>query len=183
MKAAGAQPARRPYKLASLGVIVLAAAAGLFAWHHSIVRPATDDATIDADVVHVARGGGRPGHRIPVTENMHVAKGDLLFQIDPVPYRLAVDQAKADLAPGRRRRSVPSRAVDTQQSAATIAGDQTKRAGRSRPRDPHGRAAAAARREGLCAVCSSSTRRKHGSATPPPRCSRRADRKSLLCRR
>jgi len=33
---------------------------------------------------------------LPVTENAKVSKGDLLFRIDPVPYRLAVEQAEAD---------------------------------------------------------------------------------------
>jgi multidrug resistance efflux pump len=30
-------------------------------------------------------------------ENSHVKKGDLLFQIDPVPYKLTVDQARANV--------------------------------------------------------------------------------------
>ena len=34
---------------------------------------------------------------IAVSENSHVSRDGLLFQIDPVPYRLAVAQAEADL--------------------------------------------------------------------------------------
>jgi multidrug efflux system membrane fusion protein len=65
---------------------------------------------------------------IPVTENAHVAAGDLLYQIDPLPYRLAADQARADLALARAALGTQGRAVSTQRSAASVANDQVQRA-------------------------------------------------------
>ena len=97
MKAAGAKAPNRIGRVVSLLVILLAIGAGIVALQRRAVRPETDDATIDADVVHVASQVGGRIIEIPVAENDRVAKGDLLFQIDPVPYRLAVAQTQADL--------------------------------------------------------------------------------------
>ncbi len=79
--------------------------------------------------MHIAALVGGRIVTIAVTENAHVAKGDLLFQIDPVPYQLSVAQAEADLALAEATLDSKRRLVSTQQSAATIASQQTKRAG------------------------------------------------------
>jgi multidrug efflux system membrane fusion protein len=69
---------------------------------------------MDADVVHVAAAVGGRIIQLPVSENARVAEGDLLFQIDPLPYRLAVEQSAAELGIAR--------------SNAAVAADQTKSA-------------------------------------------------------
>ncbi len=69
--------------------MALAIAIGLYINHRAIAYPATDDASIDADIVHVASTVGGRIIDIPVSENAPVKKGDLLFQIDPVPYELS----------------------------------------------------------------------------------------------
>ncbi len=65
---------------------------------------------------------------IPVTENALVSRGDLLFQIDPVPHQLTTAQAEADLEIAEAALDTQRRLVVTQQSNATIASDQTRRA-------------------------------------------------------
>lgn len=90
--------------------------------------PSTDDSTIDADVVHVAAAVGGRIIELPVHENDLVRKGALLFQIDPVPYRLALDQAAANLDVARGTLETQRRFVSTQHSNATIASDQARRA-------------------------------------------------------
>ncbi len=84
-------------KIVSLSIIALAVAVALVAAFVGATRPSSNDASIDADIVHVAAAVGGRIIRIGVAENTRVAKGAFLFQIDPVPYRLAVDQAAADL--------------------------------------------------------------------------------------
>ncbi len=128
MKAAGQKPSPRALKLVSLGIIAVAVLVGAYAWHRSVLFPSTDDATIDADVVHVAAVVGGRVIDIPVAENMPVKKGQVLFRIDPVPYQLAVDQARSDLALAQAQLGTQQRAVATQQSAATIAAAQVARA-------------------------------------------------------
>jgi multidrug efflux system membrane fusion protein len=90
--------------------------------------PSTDDATIDAEVVHVAAAVGGRIISIPVSENSRVNAGDLLFQIDPLPFELAVRQAQSDLALAQAQLATQRRVLSTQRSTATVAGDQVGRA-------------------------------------------------------
>ncbi len=90
--------------------------------------PWTDDASIDADVVHAAAAVGGRIIALPVAENSIVHKGDLLFQIDPLPYRLSVAQAEADLNLARAQLETQRRALSTQRSAVVVAGDQRRQA-------------------------------------------------------
>src|SRR5271165_678421 len=97
MRAAGIRSYRRLGKLISL--LIVAAAVGVAIWvlNQTALFPSTDDATIDADVVHVAAAVGGRIIDLPIAENVQVAKGEVLFQIDPIPYQRAVQQAQADL--------------------------------------------------------------------------------------
>src|SRR6201999_3993755 len=61
----------------------------------------TDDAFVRAAKVTVnARVAGQ-AIEIAVHDNEHVRKGQVLFRIDPEPYRIAVDQAEARLGSAR----------------------------------------------------------------------------------
>jgi membrane fusion protein, multidrug efflux system len=115
-------------KLVALAIILAAIGFGLYVEHLSEIMPTTDDVTIDADVVHVAAEVGGRIVDIPVQENIHVAMGALLFQIDPLPYRLAVDQARADLDIAQATLETRHRVLSTQQSTALVAADQTRSA-------------------------------------------------------
>jgi len=128
MKAAGKSHFAARGRVISLVIIVLGAAIALYTLHESHVYPTTDDASIDADVVHVAAAVGGRILEIPVAENTRVAKGDLLFQIDPVPYRLAVAQAEADLQLAEAQLETQRRVISTQRSTASIADQETKNA-------------------------------------------------------
>jgi multidrug efflux system membrane fusion protein len=111
----------------SLAVIAAAIVFGQYVLHRSSWMPSTDDATIDADVVHIASVVGGRIIDIPAAENTHVAKGDVLFQIDPMPYRFAVDQAQAELAIAEAALDSRQRVLFTQRSAAMVAADQVRR--------------------------------------------------------
>lgn len=128
MKMAGVRNRPLRGKLLALVIVVLAVLLSVYAYYRTVRFPSSDDASLDADLVHVASPVGGRIARILVTENQHVAKGDVLFEIDPVPYRLAVAQAQADLelaqaALGTRRRTVAS-----ERATAAVASDQTTRA-------------------------------------------------------
>lgn len=128
MKAAGTHRKPPLGALVSLLVIAAGVAFAAYALHQRSVFPTTEDATIDADVVHVAAAVGGRIIDIPVAENSYVRKGDLLFQIDPVPYRLAVAQAEADLSLAKAALETQRRQISTQRSASVVAADQIKRA-------------------------------------------------------
>jgi multidrug efflux system membrane fusion protein len=114
METAGKTHTKRRGRLISIAIVALAVALALYALHQSNTYPTSSDSSIDADVVHVAAAVGGRIIELPVVENMRVAEGSLLFQIDPLPYRLALEQAAADLAIAR--------------SNAAVALDQTKSA-------------------------------------------------------
>jgi multidrug efflux system membrane fusion protein len=115
-------------RLISVAVVILAVALALYALHESNVRPTTSDSSIDADIVHVAAAVGGRIIQLPISENARVAAGDLLFQIDPLPYRLALEQAAGDLDIAEAQLETQRRVLATQRSAAVIAADQTKSA-------------------------------------------------------
>jgi multidrug efflux system membrane fusion protein len=66
-------------KLIALAIVAIAVAVGLYAQHRSTIHPSTDDASIEADIVHVAPVVGGRIIEIAVEENARVSRGDLLF--------------------------------------------------------------------------------------------------------
>lgn len=128
MKVAGQRRTTTRGRIAAVAVIVIAAALLVFSLHRSRRHPSTDDASIDAELVHVASAVGGRVIRIAVAENAAVHAGDVLFQIDPFPYEAAVAQAEADLAFAKAGVGTQGRVVATQGSGATVAADQVRRA-------------------------------------------------------
>jgi membrane fusion protein (multidrug efflux system) len=61
----------------------------------------TDDAYVGAQKVLITPDISGKITKVVVKEGQHVNEGDVLFEIDPVPFRLAVDQAKAALDQAR----------------------------------------------------------------------------------
>ena len=59
----------------------------------------TDDAYVGAQKVLITPDISGKIDKVVVKEGQHVKQGDELFEIDPVPFRLAVDQAKAAARP------------------------------------------------------------------------------------
>jgi membrane fusion protein, multidrug efflux system len=128
MRAAGTHHRPAWAKAGSLLIIALALILAIYVANRWWETPSTDDATIDADVVHVAAAVGGRIIEIPVSENSRVQAGDLLFQIDPEPFELAVRQAQSDLALARAGVDTQRRVLSTQRSTATVASDQIRRA-------------------------------------------------------
>jgi membrane fusion protein, multidrug efflux system len=128
MKHAGKSHFATRGRLITFAIVALAVAVAVYGAHESNVRPTSSDSSIDADVVHVAAAVGGRVLEIAVSENTRVRKGDLLFQIDPVPYRLAVAQAEAELSLAEAQLETQRRVISTQRSTATIVGDETRNA-------------------------------------------------------
>jgi multidrug efflux system membrane fusion protein len=79
-----------------LVLAALAAAFGLY-WGSSYVFAYTDDAYVTSDLVAVAPQITGRIVAVPIVDNESVAKGKLLAQIDPTPFRLALAEQEGKL--------------------------------------------------------------------------------------
>lgn len=81
--------------LATLLVLALAIWIGRTLWVHYMETPWTRDGRVRADIINVAADVTGEVVDVPVRDNQLVKKGDLLMQIDPEHYRIAVKQAQS----------------------------------------------------------------------------------------
>ncbi|WP_253426736.1 HlyD family secretion protein [Pseudomonas sp. GGS8] len=81
-------------QLVTLAVVGLAVLLGWFAWDHYTRSPWTRDARVRADVVTLSAEVSGRIISLQVQDNQHVQKGQLLLEIDPARYALAVEHAK-----------------------------------------------------------------------------------------
>ena len=79
-------------------IVALIVVAALLYWHHEKLYPSTDDAYLNANVVHVSPQVSGPVVQINIENYQTVKKGQLLLQIDPRPFIIAVNAAEAQLA-------------------------------------------------------------------------------------
>ncbi len=71
---------------------------GGYYWLTSGGSVSTDDAQIKQDIVSVSAQVTGPVQQVFVRNGAHVTRGDILFRIDPAPYKVALEQAEAQLA-------------------------------------------------------------------------------------
>src|ERR1700758_2993847 len=81
--------------LVSLIALVGVVTAVVLATRRIDQRPRTDDAYLQADLVHMAPDVSGRIVELDVRDNQAVHKGDVLFRIDAEPYRFRDDQARA----------------------------------------------------------------------------------------
>jgi multidrug resistance efflux pump len=99
----------------TLTVFAIAIFGGQALWIHYEDSPWTRDGRVRADIVTVSPDVSGLVVGLPVRDNQLVRRGDLLMQIDPSRFQLAVEQAKAQLAASQaelamRRRDAARRA-------------------------------------------------------------------------
>src|SRR3954447_16497243 len=92
---------------------------GTYYWLTSGGKVSTDDAQLRQDIVSVSPQVNGQVVQVFVRNGAHVKRGDLLFRIDPQPYRVALEQAQATLASARLQTHV------LQTTAAGTGGDIT----------------------------------------------------------
>jgi len=87
---------RAKWVIAVVALVLLAAV--VFIWHYYSVRESTDDAQIDGHIYPISSRVSGTAIRVLHDDNDFVQKGELLVELDPKDYQVAVDRAKADLA-------------------------------------------------------------------------------------
>jgi len=84
-------------RLLFLAVLLAIAGGGYHYWHYRTLHPQTDDAYVNASVVRIAPQVTGQVLRVPVQSHQHVDKGQLLLELDPQPFEIAVSRAQAEL--------------------------------------------------------------------------------------
>ncbi len=78
-------------------VTLLVIGAALFYWHSTFTED-TDDAQVDGDLYQVSSRIAGQVIKVYVEDNQEVKAGDLLAEIDPKDFQVALEQAQANLA-------------------------------------------------------------------------------------
>src|SRR5258706_12806976 len=81
--------------LITLGTVAVAALLSWATWQVYMGAPWTRDGTVRAYVVTMAPEVAGRIVKLAVADNQFVHKGDVLFEIDPADYRIALEQAQA----------------------------------------------------------------------------------------
>lgn len=109
-------------------VLLILAVGAYFYWRHTIEYPSTSDAYVEGNVVRIApRVSGRIS-KLPVHDHEHVTKGELLLQIDPEPFQVALDHAQANLELAHEQLQAASSAVKAAQAVVDQRQAQLKNA-------------------------------------------------------
>lgn len=90
---------RHPFWFLSGALALVALGVAGFLYWQAAIHPfeTTDDAFVDARQFAVAPKVAGYVVDVPVTDNQHVAAGDVLFRIDPRDYRIALEQAEGQV--------------------------------------------------------------------------------------
>ncbi|HEY7811050.1 MAG TPA: HlyD family secretion protein [Allosphingosinicella sp.] len=122
-EAEAAKPKRKWRRIVvMLSVPLLLALVGRYFWLTSGRWVSTDNAYVQQDKVAVTAEISGTIVDVSVRENQAVKKGDLLFRIDPRPYRIALAQAEAQIAAAQVQ--VRRIQAETQGTGADIEGAQ-----------------------------------------------------------
>lgn len=118
-------PRKRARLLLMVSVPLLLAVGGLIWWMMSGRTVATDNAQVNAHIVNLAPEVGGRIIEVNVRENQQVKAGDLIYRIDPEPYRIALMEAQAALATaqmevGQLKSTYSSRVADIGSKASDV---------------------------------------------------------------
>ena len=90
-------PARRRVRWALFALLPLALLAGAYWYVAGGQVMSMDDAYVEADKVGVSTDVSGIVSQVDVTENQHVEAGQVLYRLDDLPFRLALQRADAQL--------------------------------------------------------------------------------------
>ena len=126
---------KRRRNLLILAIVAVVIVGGLFLWRYLSSYESTDDAQADVHLYPVSARISGYVVRVNVNDNQWVNKGDILVEIDPTDYQVALAQAQANLANAEATArslniTVPITSVNTtSQLQFTASGVEDARAG------------------------------------------------------
>ena len=108
-------------RVLSAMIIIGAIGSGLLVLYHTNRYPRTDDCEILANFIGIAPQVEGPLVHLNVHDNQFVKKGDLLFEIDPRPYRYALERTISERATLEGQISDERRRIAALVSAVSVA--------------------------------------------------------------
>jgi len=114
-------PRKRLGRWIGIGTVVAAVLALLIVIFATDRNPRTDDASVRANLIEIAPEVSGRLIQLPVRDNAFVKHGDLLFEIDPRPFRYALQQALSDQDALEQQIIDAKRRIAAQRSAADAA--------------------------------------------------------------
>lgn len=110
-------------------VVLLIALASLYSFHNFREQNLlSEDAVIQAEVVHISPAIPGKLVELAVEEGSRVKQGDLLYRLDPEIYRWTLQQAEAELAMATAALNSKNRLIKAESANAQIANEQIRRA-------------------------------------------------------
>ena len=117
-----ARPPRRSLVISA--VLIALAAAGIYFYLPGLWQVSTDDAYVNAHVVSIVPKVAAYVAKLHVNDNSKVARDDLLLELDPRDFQVAVDQTRAQLAQARSQVTAqkPNVPITQNESSTNITG-------------------------------------------------------------
>ena len=103
-------------------ILVMLLIGGIIIWLIARQYVSTDDAYIDGHVTQVSPRAAAQVLVLHVSDNQLVHAGDLLVELDPTDYNVALDQAKAQLISAKARLSQAQAQTETAKATVAEAG-------------------------------------------------------------
>ena len=107
-------------------VLIGAAVLGGAYWWLGHNDESSDDAFIEADVATIAARVDGPVVAVKFVDNQHVDKGQVLIEIDPTDFQVAIDSAKATLANAEAQQQSAQADLDLTKVTANAGLDEAK---------------------------------------------------------
>ncbi|WP_269790931.1 HlyD family secretion protein [Stenotrophomonas sp. Iso1] len=100
-------------------VVVVAALIAMAMWRHYMYSPWTREGRLRAEVVRIAPDVSGLVTEVAVRDNQLVKRGDVLFAVDPLRYRHALAQARANLDAARAAARAAGASIQAAAAGAT----------------------------------------------------------------
>lgn len=114
--------------LVSVAIVIAAITFGLLYWRQAANNPLSEDATLEASVVHITSSVPGKITDLYVKEGDLVKKGQLLFAVDPEFYELRLQQAQAELELAQAVLASKERLIKAESHNASVSTEQIERA-------------------------------------------------------
>ncbi|MDB6066324.1 MAG: Secretion protein HlyD family protein [Pedosphaera sp.] len=113
---------KRPaFRISVFAVLLILILGAILYWLHARNYTSTDDAYVDGHIVQIAPQVPALVAALHIDDNQLVHQGDLLIELDPTDYRVALEQAQAQLKSSQGRLAQAQAQIDSAKAAVVQA--------------------------------------------------------------